>query len=176
MRDVAPEKANYAARTDKALVVFMRPSGFGFAVQSPVFEIIDGNPSFVGIVSAKTKLAHYANPGKRRFMVIGESADFMGATLDPGKIYYALVTQRMGLWKARFSLEPVRNADLRGAEFSGWYKETRWVEYLQSGSDWAQSNAASIRDKLTENLPEWQQKTDKPMLTPDDGQANLPSN
>jgi hypothetical protein len=104
MRDVAPEKANYTPKPDKALVVFMRPSSLGFAVQSSVFDVTDGSPVFVAIVSALTKVAHYAEPGERRYMVIGESADFMAANLDSGKVYYSLVTPRFGVWKARFSL------------------------------------------------------------------------
>lgn len=173
MRDVAPEKANYTTQPDKALVVFMRPSGLGFAVQSTVFDITDGNPVFLGIVSAKTKIAHYARPGKRRYMVIGESADFMGATLDSGKVYYSLVTPRMGLWKARFSLRPVRRADLGTAEFAGWYNDTRWVENLASALNWAKLNKSDIREKMTEYLPEWQQKSDKPLLASEDGQVSL---
>ncbi len=102
MSDVPPERANYTTQPDQALVVFMRPSGFGFAIQSSVFDIVDENPVFVGIVSAKAKVAYYVNPGERRFMVISESADFMDATLEAGKVYYALVTPRMGVWKARF--------------------------------------------------------------------------
>ncbi len=169
MQDVAPERASYVAQADKALVVFMRPSGLGFAIQSSVFEIVDGNPVFLGIVSAKTKVANYVEPGKRRFMVISESADFMDATLEPDKVYYSLVTPRMGVWKARFSLRPVRKADFVTEEFAGWYKETRWVENLETASTWASSNMASVRAKMNSKLPGWQQKANKPMLAADDG-------
>lgn len=170
MQDVAPANADYATRSDQALIVFMRPSGLGFAIQSSVFEIADGNPEFVGIVSAKTKIAHYVAPGEKRFMVVSESADFMDATLDPGKVYYALVTPRMGLWKARFSLRPVRTADLQSAEFAGWYKGTRWVENSASATNWANSNIASVRKKMAGNLPKWLGKPNKPILAADDGQ------
>lgn len=171
MRDVAPARANYITQSDKALIVFMRPSGLGFAVQSSVFEINDGDPEFVGIVSAKTKIAYYVEPGEKRFMVIGESADFMDATLEPGKAYYALVTPRFGVWKARFSLRPVRTADLQTAEFAGWYKDTRWVENSEGSSNWANSNIASIRKKMADNLPKWLGKADKPILAANDGQG-----
>lgn len=170
MRDVAPEAANYSAQSDRALIVFMRPSGLGFAIQSSVFEIVDGNPVFLGIVSAKAKVAHYMEPGAKRFMVVSESADFMDATLDPGKVYYALVTPRFGVWKARFSLRPIRTADLQTEEFAGWYKDTRWVENLESGSNWANANLPSIREKMAGNLPKWEQKGDRPILAADDGQ------
>jgi len=173
MRDVGPDAANYSTQDDKALIVFMRPSGLGFAIQSSVFEIVDGNPEFLGIVSAKAKVAHYMEPGEKRFMVIGESADFMDATLEPGKVYYSLVTPRFGVWKARFSLRPIRTADLQTEEFAGWYKDTRWVENLESASNWASSNMPSIRKKMGENLPKWLAKANKPILASDDGQAVL---
>jgi len=169
MRDVAPTQTNYDVQADKALVVFMRPSGLGFAIQSSVFDITDGNPDFLAIVSAKAKTAHYLEPGQRRFMVIGESADFMDATLDPGKAYYALVTPRMGLWKARFSLRPVRAADLQTAQFAAWYKDTRWVENLDSASAWASANMPSIRTKMGDKLAGWEQKPNRPVLLASDG-------
>lgn len=171
MRDVAPEKANYTVQPDKALVVFMRPSGLGFAIQSSVFDTSEGSPAFISIVSAKTKVAHYAKPGKTRFMVIGESADFMDAQLEAGKVYYTLVTPRMGFWKARFSFRPLHADALKTEGFADWYKDTRWVENLASGSKWASSNMPSIRSKMVEYLPKWLEKADKPLLSTGDGQT-----
>ena len=172
-RNVAPENATYAPKPDQALIVFMRPSGMGFAVQSSVFDVTNGNPEFIGIVSAKTKVAHYAQPGKRRYMVISEAADFMDANLVAGKVYYTLVTVRMGLWKARFSLQPVRGGDVATSEFGNWYGGTRWVENEDSAQGWADSNMQSIRGKMEDYLPKWETKPDKPVLDAGDGQASL---
>lgn len=169
MRDVAPAQASYSTQDDKSLIVFMRPSGLGFAIQSSVFDVSEGDPKFVGIVSAKAKIAHYAEPGERRFMVVSESADFMGATLEPGKAYYVLVTPRFGVWKARFSLRPVQSAELAGTEFAGWYRDSRWVENTESALTWASSNMPSVRQKMAENLPKWLAKSDKPVLMAEDG-------
>lgn len=174
MRDVAPSQASYAVQPDKALVVFMRPSGFGFAVQSSVFDVTSGQPEFVGIISAKTKLAYYAPPGKRTFMVVSESADFLGATLDPGKAYYALVTPRMGMWRARFSLRGVSGSEVDGNQFAGWYKDCRWVENTPSSHEWAQKNMRDIGNKLAAKLPQWEPKPDRPTLKASDGRPSLP--
>jgi hypothetical protein len=145
----------------------------GFAVQSSVFDVTGGNPDFVGIVSAKKKIAHYASPGQHRFMVIGESADFMGATLDAGKVYYALVTPRMGWWKARFSLKPVHTAEISGPDFPDWFADTQWVENREAAVTWSAQNMNSIKTKMSEDLHEWQQKAAKPMLLAADGQPDL---
>jgi len=173
MRNLTPEEAHYETKPDKALVVFMRPSGLGFAVQSSVFDVTDNSPDFVAIVSAKKKVAHYAAPGKRRFMVIGESADFMGATLEPGKVYYALVTPRMGLWKARFSLRPVHAAEIPTTEFADWYGDTEWVANQPSADAWAKENMDSVKEKMADDLDDWMHKDNKPMLEAADGQSAL---
>ena len=115
----APVEKSVAMKPEpgKALVVFMRPSGLGFAVQSSVFDVKDNQPSLVGIVAAKAKVAYQAPPGVHLFMVIGESADYMEAELLPDLTYYAQVSPRMGMWKARFSVEPVKPATLDTATF-----------------------------------------------------------
>ena len=107
MREVPAGEPAMAPEPGKSLVVFMRPSGFGFAIQSSVFEVRDNDPLLIGIVAAKAKVGYNVEPGKRLFMAVGESADFMTAELEPNKTYYVQVTPRMGLWKARFSLAPV---------------------------------------------------------------------
>jgi hypothetical protein len=173
MRNVPPEKATYAPKPDQALIVFMRPSGFGFAIQSSVFDVTDGNPDFIAVLPAKAKVAHYSKPGQRRFMVIGESADFMDATLDPGKVYYALVTPRMGLWKARFSLRAVDGATVRTTEFDDWFKDSRWVENEPGAAHWAKANMDSIKEKMADDLDDWTHKPDKPTLHAKDGQPAM---
>jgi hypothetical protein len=100
-----------APPADKAVVVFLRPSTFGFNIQAPVFDVTESPPTFVGIVSSTSKIAYASPPGTRRFMVVGESADFMDAEFAGGKTYYALVTPRIGAFKARFSLRPVHAGD-----------------------------------------------------------------
>ncbi len=120
MRELLPEQATIEPDPGKALVLFLRPSTFGFAIASSVYELKPDRDEFVGIVPAKRKLTYMTNPGPTRFMVISEAADFMDAELEAGKVYYALVTPRMGVWKARFSLRPVHASELGGEEFKDW--------------------------------------------------------
>ena len=169
MQDVPENQANFVPESGRALVVFMRPSGIGFAVQSSVFDITDGEPELVGIVSAKTKVAHNTSPGVHRYMVIGESADFLEAELVADRTYYSLVTPRIGLWKARFSLKPVHELDLTSADFTEWYDDTRWVENTLTAQTWAHENMDSIKSKQQEYLRKWLARSDKPVLLPTDG-------
>lgn len=169
MRDVPEGEKTYAPEAGKALLVIMRPSGIGFAVQSSVFDVTSGEPGFIAIVSAKTKFAHHVDPGQHRFMVIGESADFMDATFAEGKTYYALVTPRVGVWKARFSLRPVHKVELDTDESQGWYDECRWVEGTPQAKQWAEQNLTDIKSKQASNLPKWLNKPDKPVLFVEDG-------
>jgi hypothetical protein len=169
MRPVA--MVNTTPAPNESVIVFMRPSGTAFGIQSAVFEAPDGQPArLVGIVAAKKKVAYRTTPGDHMFMVIGESADFMQARLEPGKVYYALVTPRMGVWKARFSLAPVHVANR--FDLPGWQAGTAWVEMDQSSGQWAAENAADVERKRAKYLAEWLGKApfDRPVLAPEDGQ------
>lgn len=152
----------------EATVVFMRPSSFGFAINSSVFDLEGDAEKFVGIVSAKKKVVYKTQPGPHMFMVVSESADFMQADLQAGKTYYALVTPRMGAWKARFSLKPVSREELSSAEFTEWVNGCTYTENTDSSHKWARDNAPSIRAKKTEYLSKWNAKENKPVLRAED--------
>lgn len=169
VRDVPVDETNYAPRPDKALVVFMHPSRFAEGAMSSVYEIADDEPVFLGIVPGITKSAHYVEPGKTRFMVIGESADFMDAELASGMVYYALVRPRIGIAGPRFSFRPIHLGELRSEEFAEWYQKTPWVENLAAASEWAEKNKANNRKKMTDYLQRWLEKSEKPMLGLIDG-------
>ena len=146
----------------KALVVFMRPSMLGGAIQSSVYDTHQGDNDFIGIVSTKNKIAYQANPGEHLFMVIAENADFMIAHLDAGKTYYALISPRPGFWKARFSLLPIHNrADakysLKSKDFQKWMLETSWVKVTPAALQWYQQHKASILQKQNEYMLKWNQ-------------------
>jgi len=172
MRTVPLDEVVTAPEEGKSRVVFMRPSGIGYAIQSSVFEIKKDNPSLVGIVAAKKKLSYSVEPGKHLFMVVGESADFMYAELQADKTYYALVTPRMGVWKARFSLKPVHAGELNSAEFKEWQTSGEWVEKSPASDNWANANMASIQSKYKEYYADWMEKgaSERPKLFPQDGQ------
>ena len=172
MQPVDPEKEqSYQPSETEAIIIFMRPSVFGGAIQSTVFDATTDENVLVGIVSSKAKVAHRAAPGEYLFMVIGESADFMKAEVEAGKIYYALVTPRMGAWKARFSLKPIHRGELDSEEFKKWVSSCSFVENTDSSYQWASDNAPSIQSKRQKYYQKWMSKSemDRPMLYKEDG-------
>ena len=171
MKLVPEHESSYTPGGGRSLVIFMRPSGFAFAIQSSVFDITTGENKLVGIVSAKKKVAYQTDPGEHMFMVIGESADFMKADLQAGKTYYALVTPRMGAWKARFSLKPVHKDDLASGKAKKWESSCKPVQNTDASYDWARKNAPSIQSKKETFIKKWDEKPDsgKPMLNAEDG-------
>ena len=148
-----------APEQGKALVIFMRPSIFGAAIKSSVFDISSGKDEIIGILSAKKKLAYSVSPGKHLFMVIGENADFMMADLEAGKTYYSLVQVRAGAWKARFSIVPIRKDQLDSKEFLKWNKKTKLIENTEKSRVWASKHAPSIEDKRIKYMAKWNEKS-----------------
>jgi hypothetical protein len=123
----------------------------------------------VGIVPTKKKLAYSVAPGKTRFMVVSEAADFMDAELVAGKTYYVVVAPRMGVWTARFSLRPVGAERLGTQEVADWLKECAPIENTDDSRAWAKEHWADIQEKKLKYLREWEAKADKPILSPADG-------
>jgi hypothetical protein len=149
-----------AAAAADSKVVFLRATNFGGAIAASVFDVTDGGePKFIGIINRGNKLAYPVKPGLYTFMVVSEAADFMQATVVGGRTYYALVTPRMGVWKARFSFKPVRGDELDGNQFAGWDRGTRLVANTPKTIAWARDNAADIADKRNRYLPEWSSKS-----------------
>ena len=82
MKSVPEAQAPYTLAAGETQVIFMRPSFFGGAIQSSVFDATDNKDELIGIVSAGTKVRYVTQSGEHLFMVIGENADFMRAYLD----------------------------------------------------------------------------------------------
>lgn len=160
-------------RQGEAMVVFMRSTFVGSAISASVFDVSGPETKFIGIVNNGTKIAYPVTPGEHTFMVVSESADFMQARILPGRTYYALVTPRMGVWKARFSFRPVRQNELSGSEFAGWNSSTHFVVNSPETQNWAAQNAADVASKRNQYWPEWNNKpaNDRASqsLNPDDG-------
>jgi hypothetical protein len=164
--------------SNKSRVIFLRSSFMGSAINASLFNITKGEPEFIGIIGNGTRVVHDTQPGKCTFMVVSEAADYMEADLLPGKTYYALVTPRMGAWKARFSLWPIRNDstseyNVNSKDFKSWMANTKLVENSDESRRWATANMQSVKAKHAEYWPVWKQKTPEALvertLKPSDG-------
>ncbi len=164
--------APVAVPPDDATVVFLRPSSFGGAIQSSVYDVTGGITTFGGIVSAKTQVSMHVPAGEHLLMVIAENADFLDATLAPGKTYYVLVKPRMGMWKARFSLIPIHNDpaakyNLQSKEFANWKSASIPVGKTPAADAWYQQHREDIEAKRLDYMKKWDRMApqDKAVLT-----------
>lgn len=144
----------------KAMLVIMRPSYYGGAIASSVYDISGEQTKLIGVLGPKDKIAYQVEPGPHRFMVVAENADFMEATLDAGKTYFAVVRARPGVWKARFSMLPIRAAssdqyNLQNPEFQEWNTASEWVERTERADAWFADHHASIEEKRSDYLVKW---------------------
>ena len=145
-------------------VVFLRDSFLGNAINATLYDVTNGEPKFLGVIANGTKIVYDTKPGKHVFMVVSEAADYMEAKIAPGKTYYSIVTPRMGAWKARFSLWPIRNDgsskyNTQSDSFQGWLKSTKLVENTDKSLEWYENNSNSVKAKHSEYWPVWEQKS-----------------
>lgn len=169
----------YEARPDKALVVIMRPSNFGAAISSSVFDATGDGNQLIAVLGPKEKVAYYCEPGERLFMVIAENADFMEAQLEAGKIYYAIVTPRMGVWKARFSLHPFKanhieeEFRLASSHLREWLTDCHFVNPNAAALNYGRDKAADIQTRRSEYTDKWARMIEQDKqwrrLMPEDG-------
>ncbi len=151
----------------KALVVFMRPSPLGLLIHASVHD----DAKLIGLVPYNCKLGYQADPGKHTFMVVSEAADFMTADLEAGKIYYAEVVPRMGAWRARFSLAPVKGAELDTPKVKKWIASAKAIENKPSAYEWEKGSHTSILEKKEAYHRKWLTKSEaeRPHLSATDG-------
>ncbi|MCI0666815.1 MAG: hypothetical protein L0Y43_02025 [Methylococcaceae bacterium] len=151
-KQIAPEPT-------KATIVFMRSSFVGSAISAAVYDVSGDQSQFIGIIDNGTKIAYDVNVGEHTFMVVSEAADFMKANFQSGKTYYALVTPRVGVWRARFSFRPLRQSDLAGSDFADWNSDTELVEPGPDAQRWAVNNTTSVEAKRSSYWGEWSSKS-----------------
>ena len=146
---------------DTAVVIFMRTALLGGGIQSVVYDTTTSENKFIGIVSQGMKVCYRTTPGEHMFMVASEAADFMKATLDANKTYYVKVEPRMGAWRARFSLDPIRGEDLTEDRIASLKTSCTLYDNTPRSQAWATNNAASVQAKRVEYFAKWISKAQK---------------
>lgn len=134
---------------DRALVYFMRPSGFGFAINFQIYDRYE----LIGLSQAKSYFAYPCDPGKHLFIGVAENKRAVEADLEAGKSYYIITGVHMGGWKARMSFVPVT----RGSEF--WEKVEAYKRDLnfivpEKGEidEWVAKREAKVKATIAETI------------------------
>jgi hypothetical protein len=138
----------------QSIMIFVRADEDRAGTQATIYEIEDDGDHFVGVSSGSTRLQWAMYPGTHLFMVLGESADFLKATVAPDRTYYMQVMPRFGWFKARFSFRAVRREELGSPAWEAWQK----LELVRCGQDcahWVQNNVSSIQRHKNEDLQYW---------------------
>src|SRR5947209_1481562 len=73
------------APPDQALVVFVRPSAFAWAVSA---NVLDESGRFLGDATARGHFAAVVPPGRHLLIIWAENTDVLEAELAPGRIYF----------------------------------------------------------------------------------------
>jgi hypothetical protein len=149
----APVAAATMAADASSKIVFMRVSKQSSSTNALLFDVSEpGAPKYIGTINSASKLSHSLSPGLYTFMAVGDTAEFMQATVVGGKTYYALVIPRANA--TRFALEPVRQHEIGGKEFTSWDRSTR----MASNTSQQNYNASDAAEKRQRYWPEWSKK------------------
>src|SRR6185503_5915252 len=152
---VRPASGPAQPAENQAVVVFV-----GRAAMALLYDVSDGDQEiFIGISDPATKVAYLSPAGRRRFMVVGETADFLDADLVAGKTYYALVTSRPGWVAARYSFRPVRRSEAGAGREAQWIADAQWVEPNERGQKYASDHSRHAHAKKLGNLPKHEAKS-----------------
>ncbi len=161
-----PTETLLSPTKEKAVVRFMRPSGFGFAIN---FNIWDGD-KVIGNSVAKGQFDYLADPGKHLFVAVAENKTFLDAELEAGKVYYILTQVKMGIWKARVGLVPVT----KGSEY--WDKVSEYEKELNKLAPdvtllkkWEDENKEGIKAVLAEYDTKLKAEEQWPKISVSDG-------
>jgi hypothetical protein len=166
MKAVEPAVGPGVAPRDLAVVRFMRPSGFGFAVN---FNILDGE-KVIGNSVAKSQFDYLTAPGHHLFVATAENKAFLEADLEAGRTYYVITRIYPGALYARVAFLPV----VKDSEL--WADIPRYEHELQrlrpdneALAKWEMENKGKISAVLAQYESEWKSKYQWPRLVPEDG-------
>ena len=137
----------------KAMVVFIRPAGYGNGVASSLYEIEGARPRILGIMYYNERMAMQFAPGPHRFMAHGSNSTFLDADLQAGKTYYVFVRSEVGRWKASFTLVPLRSAEggdlsVHSPHFRKWMSRAQWMEKTAQADAWFSAHEAELTSDM----------------------------
>ncbi len=152
-----------APQDDMATIVFMRSSFVASAIGVELFEINNGELSFVGALPNGSKIAHKTSPGQKVYMAYGSAADFMLANVEGNKTYYSIVRPNWGT--GGFAPTPIRSDgstayNMKSNDFAAWKKGTKLLEKKPGAEEWFAKNKEKYQNIYNDYWSRFQTKTD----------------
>ena len=119
------------APPNAALVVFVRPSGYGASV---VTTIVDEQGAFLGDSVAETQFAVAVPAGPHLFLAWAENTAPLLADLLPGRVYYVEVSPRLGFFSPRVQLLAITPRTENWQDLRTWLTDsTQLVPNIAAG-------------------------------------------
>ncbi len=134
---------------NQAVVVFLRPSNYGGAA---MFTVVDGQQRWLGDLNGRQYFVTTFPPGQHTFVVHAENNDMMQAELTAGRVYYVLISVRMGAWSARSSISALTPRREEWANLQEWMNGS-----TQMRADMASAQAAMNPAELAQWIADAQQ-------------------
>jgi hypothetical protein len=92
---------------NKAVIYFVRPSSYGFAINFSYFD----STRLIGKFNGPKYIRYECEPGTHLFWARSENKDFIDAEVDAGRIYFIEAKPHTGALKAEVELLPVDPED-----------------------------------------------------------------
>jgi hypothetical protein len=141
-----PSPTPVASVPDEATVVFLRPSLYGGAAR---FFMVDGEGRYLGDLQGREYFVRRFAPGSHRFVAWAENADMVQADLAAGKIYYVLLSVRMGWWTARLTASALTPRRSEWASLGSWMSESRQLVADEDAARiWQGSSQGEIQKRI----------------------------
>jgi hypothetical protein len=138
--------APVAPAANSATIVFIRDSGFAYAVN---FAIVDQAGNFLGDAVSRSHFAVQVPPGRYFFFARGgESTDAMQAEVAAGFLYHVRVIPRMGMWLAGVELDPIKPGEKEWPRLTTWLARTNHLSPL----------IPKVPVGVSDALPDWAAK------------------
>jgi len=164
--------------SDKAQIVFLRPSTYFPVMVTLLYEINASGDKFISPIGGTSKVVYNTEPGEKLFMSNnGVMSHFMTANIEAGKRYYVLVRPIHGYG---FQLRPIRNSaktdyNTTLPEFPLWLANTSIVEASMEAEPAITKHQDGFSDTQKKGFLEWQAKSADQLseltLTPEDAVA-----
>jgi hypothetical protein len=94
---------------NKAIVYFVRPSSYGFAINFSYFD----STRLIGKFNGPKYIRYECEPGTHLFWARSENKDFIDAEVDAGRIYFIEAKPHTGALKAEVELIPIDPKDAK---------------------------------------------------------------